>query len=63
MSKKETSIEKVLKTVSTSARRKAFKNDLPVAISEDGKTILLYSDGHREALNAKSLARLLHGKA
>jgi hypothetical protein len=63
MRKKEISIEKVLKTVSTSARRKAFRNDLPVAISEGGRTILLYPDGRREDLNAKSLARLLHGKA
>ena len=63
MSKKNTSMEKALKAVSTSARQKAFKNDLPVAISEKGKAVLLYQDGRREIITAKSLARLAHGKA
>lgn len=63
MNKKKISVEMALKTVSDTARKKAFRNDLPVAISENGKVILLYADGHREPATPQSLARLTHGKS
>lgn len=63
MDKKKISVETALKTVSDSARRKAFKLNLPVAISENGKVFLLFSDGRRIPATAQSLAQLNNAKA
>ena len=42
----------------TSARKKAFRKKLPVAISENGKTILVYPDGSRKPFTKKALQEL-----
>lgn len=41
-----------------SARKKAFRKRLPVAISENGKTILIYPDGGRRPFTKKALQEL-----
>jgi len=41
-----------------SARKKAFRKKLPVAISENGKTILIYPDGSRKPFTKKALQEL-----
>jgi hypothetical protein len=46
-----------------SARKKAFLKKLPVAISENGITILLYPDGSRKPYTKRALQALRHAQA
>lgn len=55
---KKESIESVLKKIGKSARRQAFRNNRPVAISENGKAILLYPDGSKKEVTATVLKEL-----
>jgi hypothetical protein len=41
-----------------SARKKAFRKKLPVAISVDGKTVLVYPDGSSKPFTKKALQEL-----
>ncbi len=43
------SFKAAVKTVAQSARRSAFRKGLPVAISKDGKVVLVYKDNREEA--------------
>ncbi|WP_344981910.1 hypothetical protein [Compostibacter hankyongensis] len=60
--KKKITVEEALKNVSASARRAAFRHNLPVAISKDGKGILLYSDGREEPITPEVLRKLCNTK-
>ena len=55
---KKISLSKVLKGVGKSARRKAFKDDRPVAISENGEALLLYRDGTKRKIDDEVLQKL-----
>jgi hypothetical protein len=57
-SNKPKSIKAAIAGIYLSARRKAFRNNLPVAISEGGKTILLYPDGTRKPYSPEAIAAL-----
>lgn len=49
---------KALAGLGASARKKAFRKNLPVAISENGKTILIYPDGSRKPFTKKAIREL-----
>ena len=51
-------INTAIKGVSLSARKRAFRLKLPVAISENGQTILVYPDGTRKPFTSKAIADL-----
>jgi hypothetical protein len=57
------SVENALKGVGASARRKAFLHNRPVAISSNGKTYLIYSDGSQKLVTPQLLLQLRNGKA
>jgi len=61
-SSKTKGIKAAVAGVYLSARRKAFRNNLPVAISEAGKTILLFPDGTRKPFTLEALAALRNGR-
>lgn len=52
------SLKKAIAGARASARKKAFRKKLPVAISENGKTILVYPDGSRKPFTKKALQEL-----
>lgn len=54
-------IKKALSKIGISARRKAFRQNRPVAISENGKAILLYPNGDKKKITAKILKDLANG--
>ena len=51
-------VQTALQGVSKSARKKAFRKKLPVAISENGKTVLVFPDGSRTPYSAEAIADL-----
>jgi len=53
-------IRTVIKGLSFSARRRAFRSNLPVAISEGGKTVLVYPDGTRRPFTPEAIAAIKH---
>jgi hypothetical protein len=57
-SNKTISIKAALAGIHLSARRKASRRNLPVAISEGEKTILLYPDGTRKPYTPEAIAAL-----
>jgi hypothetical protein len=57
-SNKTKSIKAAIAGVYLSARRKAFRKNFPVAISEGGKTILLYPDGTRKPFTLEAITAL-----
>jgi hypothetical protein len=59
-SRKAKNIRNVIKEVSFSARKRAFRLKFPVAISENGQTILVYPDGTRKPFTSKAIADLKH---
>jgi len=62
MSKKtkntEADIKKTIEGAAISAKRKAFRNKMPVAVSKDGKVMLVYPDNSTEELTKKKLKEL-----
>jgi SpoVK/Ycf46/Vps4 family AAA+-type ATPase len=56
--KSEPDFKNAIKDADASARRKAFKNKMPVAVSKDGKVMLVYPDNSREELTKKKLKEL-----
>ena len=60
---KSISFNKAIKGVGASARRKAFRHNLPVAISENGKTILVYPDGSRRPYTKEAIQELKDARA
>jgi hypothetical protein len=52
------SFNKAIAGLGASARKKAFRKNLPVAISENGKTILVYPDGTRKPFTKKAIQEL-----
>jgi len=63
--KKRTNItvSSALQTVGSSARRKAFRRKMPVAISENGQTFLLFSDGTRKPVTPQTIQELKDANA
>lgn len=57
--KKTKSFKSAIKGAAEAARKKAFKNNLPVAISKDGAVFLLYADNSLEKATSKRIAELL----
>jgi hypothetical protein len=57
-SRKGSNIKTAIKEVSQSARKRAFRLKLPVAISENGQTILVYPDGTKKPFTSKAIADL-----
>jgi hypothetical protein len=57
-SRKNSNIKTAIKEVSQSARKRAFRLKLPVAISENGQTILVYPDGTKKPFTSKAIAEL-----
>jgi hypothetical protein len=57
-SRKVSNIKTVIKDVSQSARKRAFRLKQPVAVSENGQTILIYPDGTRKPFTSKAIADL-----
>lgn len=53
-----TNIRGAIKELGNSARKKAFNLNLPVAVSENGRTILIYPDGTRKLFTSKAIADL-----
>ncbi len=60
-SHKTGNVQTALQGVSKSARKKAFRKKLPVAISENGKTILVFPNGTRVPYSAEVIADLKNG--
>jgi len=56
-------LNKALMKIGRPARRKAFRNNRPVAISENGKTILLYPNGSKRAVTPEILRELSHANS
>jgi hypothetical protein len=56
------SLKKVLAKVGDSARKKAFRQNRPVAISVDGESFLLYPSGIRKKITPQILRGLTNGK-
>jgi hypothetical protein len=56
--RKSSSIKTAIGEVSQSARKRAFRLKFPVAISENGQTILIYPDGTRKPFTPKAIADL-----
>lgn len=52
-----------IQSVGTAARRKAFRKKMPVAISEEGKVFLLFSNGTRKPLTPQAMQELRNVKA
>ena len=48
----------VIRGAAKAARRKAFKKNLPVAISKDGEVFLVYKDNREERLTPEKLRQL-----
>jgi len=59
----EISVENALLGVGASARRKAFLQNRPFAISSNGKAYLIYPDGSQKLVTAQLLLQLRNGKA
>ena len=58
MKKQRSTVASVLRNVGSSARYKAFRNKMPVAVSQNGQTYLLFSDGRREPVTSKAIQSL-----
>lgn len=56
-------VKSAIKEVGISAKRKAFRLKLPIAVSENGETILLYPDGTRKPFTAKAMADLKNARS
>lgn len=56
--KKTENIRAAISGIHQSARRKAFRRNLPVAVSEDGKTILIFPDGTRKPYTPEAMEAL-----
>jgi hypothetical protein len=50
--KKEDSFKALLKKAAKSARTKAARKKLPVAVSENGQVVLIYPDKSRKPVNS-----------
>jgi len=57
-SRRNSNINTAIKGVSRSARKRAFRHKLPVAISENGQTILVFPDGTRKPFTHAAIAGL-----
>ena len=59
------SLHDAIAGVRDEARKKAFRKGLPVAVSEKGRTILIYSNGSRAAYTGQAIrrTRTRNGKA
>ena len=60
---KKTSLEVVLSGVSKSARRRAFRSNRPVAISENGEAVLVYPNGAKIKITPQVLEELTYANA
>jgi len=47
-----------IKGMARAARRRAFSRDMPVAISENGKTFLVFADGRKIPFTPAEMAKL-----
>jgi 1-acyl-sn-glycerol-3-phosphate acyltransferase len=56
--KKTENMRAAISGIHQSARRKAFRKNLPVAVSEDGKTILIFPDGTRKPYTPEAIATI-----
>ena len=56
-------ISKAVKSIGVSARRKAFRRNMPVAISENGQVVLLFPDGTRKPATSQAMQELKDAKA
>jgi hypothetical protein len=54
------SLKIALSQVGKSARRRAFRGNRPVAISENGETMLVYPDGTKRKITPEVLQELTH---
>lgn len=61
--RKNISLHSAIVGISASAKKKAFRKKLPVAISVNGKTILVYPDGSRRPFTKRALQELRHAQA
>ena len=61
--RKNISLNTAIIGIGASAKKKAFRKKLPVAISENGKTILVYPDGSRKPFSKRALQQLRHAQA
>jgi hypothetical protein len=61
--RKNNTLSNAIAGIGASARKKAFRNKLPVAISENGKTILVYPDGTRKPFTKEAFQELQHAHA
>jgi hypothetical protein len=52
------SLDELLKGADLSAKRKAFRNNLPYAILKDGEVTLVYPDKHTEIATPQRLEEL-----
>lgn len=53
-------IKTTIKKLGGSAKRKAFLKKLPIAVTENGQTILIFPDGTRKPFTSKAIAELKH---
>jgi len=51
-------INVAIRGMARAARRRAFSRDLPVAISENGKTFLVFADGRKIPFTRAEIAKL-----
>jgi hypothetical protein len=54
----EENLHEAIKGANLSARRKAFRKNLPYAILKDGNVILVYPDKHTEIATPERLEQL-----
>lgn len=52
------SYKDILKEIGNSAKEKAYDKKLPVAISENGKTVLVFPDGTKKPYNKNTIKSL-----
>lgn len=60
---KRRSLQQVLNGAGKLARRRAFAQSLPIAISRDGQVVLVYSGGRTEEATASRLDDLVQTKS
>ena len=57
------SLKTALSQVGKSARRRAFRSNRPVAVSENGEAMLVYPDGTKKKIKPHVLQELTHANA
>lgn len=55
---KNTSLESVLKNANIRAKKTAFKKNIPVIISKNGKTVMIHPDKTEEIITRKKFKEL-----